>query len=153
MHATIGHLLSNMWFLWIFGGAVEHRSGPVGLALVYFFCGTMSMVVQTAHSPLSNVPIVGASGAIAGLMGFHLVSRPLSRVLVWVPPLFFLRIPSCLFLGIWLSIQYVGLQGGSPANAHIAWWAHIGGFACGLLSGVVHRQKAKGRAGPSRRQR
>jgi membrane associated rhomboid family serine protease len=155
MHAGIVHLLSNMWYLWIFGGALEGTIGMGYFSLAYLACGIGSMVVQAAFTPFSTVPIVGASGAIAGIMGAHLVILPLAKVLMWFPPIFFLRIPSFVFLGLWLGIQYVSMRQAGPAGGGVAWGAHIGGFAAGFVGGIAIRQRRSGNrdTGRSRRRR
>jgi hypothetical protein len=140
MHGNLLHLTSNMWYLWIFGNAMEHRLGSLRFLLLYLFCGTVSMLVQAASAPLSMVPIVGASGAIAGLMGAHLILLPLSRILLWVPPLLFLPVPSFLFLLLWFYVQYLQAGAAPSGGPGVAWWAHIGGFLAGVIIGIRLRR-------------
>jgi membrane associated rhomboid family serine protease len=137
MHANLLHLISNMWFLWIFGNAVESRLGALFFIIAYLFCGAISMAAQAAYSPLSAIPVVGASGAIAGIMGVHFVMLPLSKILVWIPPVFIIRIPAFVFLLLWFYVQYI--NAGGQGSAHVAWWAHIGGFAAGIGWGIYVR--------------
>ncbi len=137
MHGSLFHLLSNMWYLWIFGSAVEDRIGSVRFVCVYFLCGAISMIAQAVSSPLSHVPVVGASGAIAGIMGLHLVFLPLGGIRIWVPPIFFFKLPAFIFLLVWFYLQNVSARGG--AAAPIAWWAHIGGFIAGVALGAIAR--------------
>lgn len=134
MHANLFHLLSNMWYLWIFGCAVEYQAGFVRFGALYLICGAVSMIVQAGCAPLSSVPIVGASGAIAGIMGAFLVILPFSRIVMWFPPIFLLRTPAFAFLLLWIALQYVNAR--STGVTHVAWWAHIGGFAAGLILGL-----------------
>jgi membrane associated rhomboid family serine protease len=134
MHGSLVHLLSNMWFLWIFGSAVEGRLGLFRFITVYMACGGLSMLAQAMYDPLSTVAIVGASGAIAGMMGIHFVLLPLSKILVWFPPVFFLKVPAFVFLLLWFYVQYA--SAGHTGNVRVAWWAHIGGFLAGIVWGV-----------------
>lgn len=97
------------------------------------------MLVQALSNPLSNIPIVGASGAIAGIMGMHFVMLPFARIIVWLPPVFFLPVPAFIFLGLWFGMQYAGV--GAQNGSHIAWWAHIGGFISGIIMAVWLKRK------------
>jgi len=137
VHANILHLVSNMWYLWIFGNAVEYHLDFLRFFGLYLLCGGMSMIAQALYAPLSAIPVVGASGAIAGVMGIHFVLLPFSRILTWIPPIFLVRIPSFVFLLIWCYVQYV--NAGSIQAAPVAWWAHIGGFITGVVCGTVMR--------------
>jgi len=137
LHAGFWHLLGNMWFLYIFGDNVEDRLGSARYLIFYLMCGLSSGLAQLALNWHANVPTIGASGAIAGVMGAYFMLYPNARILTLVPvffiPLFF-EIPAYFFLGFWFLIQLV-----SAASRHgnqvagIAWWAHIGGFAFGML--------------------
>jgi len=140
-HAGITHLVSNMWYLWIFGSTLEYALGALPFGLLYVACGVLSMTIQAASSPLSNVPVIGASGAIEGVMGACLVLMPLARIVTWIPLVFLVRIPAFVFLVIWFGLQYVSMRAASAQGSGVAWWAHIGGFACGLLIGLVVRQR------------
>jgi membrane associated rhomboid family serine protease len=142
MHANLLHLVSNAWYLWLFGSAVETRLGSGRFLAVYLVSGAVSMLAQAVHSPLSAIPIVGASGAIAGVMGAHFVMLPLSKILVWIPPIFFVKIPAFVFLLFWFYVQYV--SAGAVGSAHVAWWAHIGGFVAGTAWGVALRLSGVG---------
>ncbi len=142
LHGGWLHLLSNMWALWIFGDNVEDQMGPARFLLFYLTCGVISAVVHIATNLNSTVPTLGASGAIAGVLGAYLVLFPLARVVVLVPlffwPLFF-ELPAVTYLGIWFLMQFFSgaLALASPeAAGGIAWWAHVGGFAAGI---VLHR--------------
>ncbi|MEW6566635.1 MAG: rhomboid family intramembrane serine protease [Chloroflexota bacterium] len=139
LHGGWFHLISNMWMLYIFGDNVEDRMGS-GLYLVFYLAaGIVAGLAQAFFSPTSSVPTVGASGAIAGVLGAYFVLFPRGRVLTFVP-LFFVpwlvEIPAYIFLGIWFFSQLSsGLLafGAAASFSGIAWWAHIGGFAFGLL--------------------
>ena len=138
LHGSWIHLLGNMWFLYIFGDNIEARLGGMRYLIFYLLSGVAAALLQTYVQPASQVPTIGASGAIAGVLGAYLVSFPRSRVASLVPILFIftiVEIPAVIFLAIWFIIQiYSGLfvmQGANAAN--IAWWAHIGGFVFGAV--------------------
>jgi len=144
LHGGWMHVLGNMWFLWIFGDNVEDLLGHAKYLLFYLLCGTAAAVGQVLTSPYSTVPMVGASGAIAGVMGAYLVKFPRARVLTLVFILFFIttiEIPAPLMLLYWFVIQlFSGI--GSIAYTHIsqggvAFFAHVGGFLAGMLLIVI----------------
>ncbi|MFP4415845.1 MAG: rhomboid family intramembrane serine protease [Chitinispirillaceae bacterium] len=139
LHGGLFHLASNMWYLWIFGNAVEYKMHGVLFLVCYVVAGAVSMIVQALSDPYSSVPVVGASGAIAGIMGMHLVLLPFARIIVWVPPIFVLPVPAFIFLIAWFIMQYLGA--GSRSEMYIAWWAHIGGFITGILLALRLRRK------------
>ncbi len=141
LHAGPLHLLSNMWYLWIFGSALEYSAGSATYTIVYLVCGIVSMIAQAVSTPFSSIPVIGASGAIAGVMGSSLVLLPLSRVVLWVPPVFFVRFPAVFFLLFWFVIQYIGMSRAAAEGGGVAWWAHIGGFACGFLVALELRRR------------
>nr|BAL57496.1 rhomboid family protein [uncultured Chloroflexota bacterium] len=138
LHGGWFHLLSNMWILFIFGDNVEDRLGHARYLLFYLLSGVAAALLQAFLMPLSRVPMVGASGAIAGILGAYMILFPYSRIVSLIPFFFFLttaEIPAVIYLGFWfLSQLYSGLfsLAGAPASG-IAWWAHIGGFLFGLL--------------------
>jgi membrane associated rhomboid family serine protease len=146
LHGGIIHLLSNMWFLWIFGGAVEARTGSFTFAIMYFLFGTVSMLTQVGSSPLSTIPIVGASGAIAGIMGMCLIFFPFSWILMWFPPIFIFKLPSFLFLLLWFILQFVNLGNPQTSSGGVAWWAHAGGFICGVSASFIWKLFCKGKS-------
>ena len=138
LHGGWFHLLSNMWFLHIFGDNVEARLGGVRYLIFYLLSGVAAVLLQTYILPTSQVPMIGASGAIAGVLGAYLVSFPRSRIASLVPILFIftiVEVPAVIFLIFWFLTQiYSGLFAMQGANASgIAWWAHIGGFIFGLI--------------------
>lgn len=146
MHGGLGHLLGNMWYLWLFGPPLEDRIGRFSFALLYVSCGIVSMIIQTASSPLSNTPIIGASGAIAGIMGCNLVLLPFARLACYFPPVFIFRIPAFIFLLLWFWIQYINVRyAGGAAASMVAWWAHIGGYAAGAIAGMFLLVRMKSR--------
>jgi membrane associated rhomboid family serine protease len=143
MHGGWMHLIFNMWFLWIFGPAMEARFGRIGFVGLYLLGGLVANIVHVATHPDSADPVLGASGAIAAVIAAYAVTYPAARVMTIVPigiiPLFF-RIPAVVFAVIWFILQL--MQGtfelASPSMAGgVAWWAHIGGFAFGALFAVV----------------
>jgi membrane associated rhomboid family serine protease len=138
LHAGWLHILGNMWFLWLFGGNVEDRLGHLPYLGFYFVCGLGAGLSQTAFSWGSTIPSLGASGAIAGVLGAYVVFFPSSRILTLVPLViwwFFARLPAVLFIGLWFAIQFLsGLSSlGSAADGGLAWWAHVGGFLLGAI--------------------
>ena len=137
LHAGWLHLIGNLWYLWIFGDNVEDRLGHGRFVLFYLVCGVAAALAQVSFYPDSMVPMVGASGAIAGVMGAYLYLYPRANVVSLVPILMFLQvlvIPAPVFLGLWFLLQL--WQGtfavGAGEAAGVAWWAHIGGFAAGF---------------------
>lgn len=139
LHGGWMHFLGNMWFLYIFGDNVEDRFGHVGYLLFYLGCGLISSFVHYLSGPSSTIPTIGASGAIAGVMGAYFIWYPYARVHTLVPIFIFLQIlilPAPLFLGIWFLLQ--ALQGTLSITATesggVAWWAHIGGFVAGVVA-------------------
>lgn len=139
VHGGIIHVASNLLSLWIFGDNVEDRFGHLGFLVFYLAAGTLAALAEVWANPASALPMVGASGAIAGVMGAYLVMFPRSRVLVLIFLFFFIdavEIPAVFFLGLWFLMQLVGGLGRTAAEASsggIAFWAHAGGF----LSGVI----------------
>jgi membrane associated rhomboid family serine protease len=139
LHGGWTHILGNMWTLWIFGDNVEDRMGPARFTVFYLLCGITAGVTHMALNPQSAIPTVGASGAIAGVMGAYFFLFPHSRVVVLLPvfflPLFF-EVPAVTYLGFWaLSQVFSGtLSLAGPHNVGgVAWWAHVGGFVAGIV--------------------
>ncbi|MEZ5987933.1 MAG: rhomboid family intramembrane serine protease [Planctomycetota bacterium] len=139
LHGGVLHLLGNMWTLWIFGDNVEDRLGPWRYLLFYLCCGAIAGFVHATITHGSVVPTVGASGAISGIMGAYFVLFPTSRLVMLVPilfiPLFFV-VPAQVFLLLWLGLQlWSGASEslGGQQVSNIAFWAHVGGFAAGIL--------------------
>jgi membrane associated rhomboid family serine protease len=139
LHGGWLHFLGNMLYLWIFGDNVEDRLGHWRFIVFYLVCGLAAALLHIITNPSSKLPTVGASGAIAGVLGAYLVLYPGSRVLTLVPILFFfqlIELPALLFLGFWFVMQFfsgaMSLTAGGDVGG-TAWWAHIGGFCAGIL--------------------
>lgn len=138
LHGSWVHLLMNMWLLWIFGDNIEDRMGAVRFLAFYLFCGLFAGALQTYFNPYSLVPTIGASGAIAGIMGAYFFLYPYAQVIIWVffLPLF-VPVPAIAFLGIWVIIQLYKATTGlalGVAYADVAWWGHLGGFIAGMVA-------------------
>jgi membrane associated rhomboid family serine protease len=138
LHGSWMHLLGNMWFLWLFGNNIEDSTTRPRFVAFYLICGLAAALLQVVVSPSSIVPMVGASGAISGVMGAYLVLFPHVRVFTLVPLGFFitsLALPAWLMLVYWAVLQFAsGLTGiGAEQGGGVAFWAHIGGFAAGVL--------------------
>ncbi len=142
LHGGWMHFLGNMWFLYIFGDNVEDRLGHVGYALAYLATGIAAGLAHFAADPTSPVPTIGASGAIAGVMGAYAFLYPHAKVLAVLPIFIFLHtfvLPAPIFLGIWFLLQTFSGIGSitSGAAGGVAWWAHVGGFVAGGLLAVA----------------
>jgi membrane associated rhomboid family serine protease len=140
-HAGLLHLAGNMLFLWIFGNNVEDSMGPVRFLVFYLLAGIAALALQTAISPDAVVPTLGASGAIAGVLGGYIVLYPRARVLTLIFLIIFftfIELPAVLFLFIWFAQQAVfaavGLTNPSGSGGGVAYFAHVGGFVFGLLA-------------------
>ncbi len=139
LHGGASHLVGNMWYLWLFGDNVEDVLGHAGFLVFYLACGVIATLLHYLTSPIAQVPTVGASGAIAAVLGAYLVAFPRTRVYTLLPlfPFFpIVALPAFLVLGLWFLFQFVlGLGAlGATGSGGIAFWAHIGGFAAGLLA-------------------
>ena len=137
LHGSWLHVLGNMWFLYIFGDNVEDHFGHFPYLLVYLLSGIFGSVVHTIFNPGSNVPSVGASGAIAGVMGAYFVLYPRARVLTWVF-FFVIWMPAWVMLGYWFVVQFLSgaataFTAASGTGGGIAVWAHVGGFVAGII--------------------
>jgi len=136
LHGGFWHLLGNMWSLYIFGDNVEDRLGHLRYLVFYLICGFASGISHLLLNLHSNVPTIGASGAIAGVMGAYFILYPRSRILTLIPIFFipyFLEIPAYFFLGFWFILQFISATGSHGQVSGVAWWAHIGGFIFGIL--------------------
>jgi membrane associated rhomboid family serine protease len=156
LHAGWLHLLGNMLFLLIFGNNVEDRMGRVGFAVFYVFCGYVAAYGFASGDPSSTTTLVGASGAIAGVLGAYLVLFPRARVTSLVPFLFFLplRLPAWLVLGGWFALQYAYSTGATLSDgAGVAYLAHVYGFVAGALVALVLRRWLAPPASSYRRRR
>ncbi len=136
LHGGFLHILGNMWSLYIFGDNVEDRLGPLRYLAFYLLCGIASGVTHVLLNAHSTAPTIGASGAIAGVMGAYILLYPHSRILTLIPIFFipwFVEIPAFFFLGVWFLLQFFSATAGSGTAGGIAWWAHIGGFVFGMI--------------------
>jgi membrane associated rhomboid family serine protease len=136
LHGGVWHLLGNMWSLYIFGDNVEDRLGHIRYLLFYLLCGWVSGLSHLLLNLHSEIPTIGASGAIAGIMGAYLILYPRSKILTLIPIFFlpyFIEIPAYFFLGIWFFIQFLSAAGSSGQMGGVAWWAHVGGFIFGII--------------------
>ena len=146
LHGGWLHLIGNMWFLWIFGDNVEDAMGSVRYFFFYVLCGLGAGMAHWLIGPASAVPTVGASGAIAGVLGAYAVLFPGARVLTLVPVFFVLQVievPALLWLGLWFLLQFAtgAVAPLSGAGGGIAWGAHVGGFLIGILIALLLRPR------------
>ena len=154
LHGGFLHVGGNMLFLWIFGDNVEDRMGLGRFLVFYLLCGAAAALAQTAMSPDSVVPMVGASGAVAGIMGAYFVLYPHSRIVTLIPLFVFfhvMEVPALVFLGLWFVLQFISgvgsiaaATGGEPAGG-IAFWAHVAGFVAGVSGVLVFRRPERQR--------
>ncbi len=139
LHAGFIHLIGNMWFLWIFGDNIEDKLGHIKYLCFYILCGAIASSVHVYFNSQSEIPCVGASGAIAAVLGAYMVTFPRARVTTVVPIFFFLQIielPAVVVLGFWILIQFFSGAASSTASTSdggVAWWAHVGGFVSGII--------------------
>src|SRR5712672_4041128 len=143
LHGGWLHLILNMWTLWLFGPAIEDRLGHGTFLIFYVVCGVAASVAHVMFKPTSIVPALGASGAIAGILGCYMRLFPLARVVVVVPiifiPLFF-EVYAFVFIGLWFLLQIFQLMAEllqPSSSGGVAWWAHVGGFVAGLILGPL----------------
>jgi membrane associated rhomboid family serine protease len=143
---SLMHIVGNMLFLWIFADNVEERMGHFKFLLFYFACGIAAALLQSAIDPSSRIPMIGASGAISGVLGAYILLFPKARVLALIPLGFFLRIsylPSFIFLGLWFLFQFLFGVSSIGAKGGVAYFAHIGGFVAGLILALPFRLRKK----------
>ena len=150
LHGGWLHLGGNMLYLWIFGDNVEDRLGHIRFLLFYLACGLAAALTQIYVHPTSKIPMVGASGAVAGVLGAYLVLFPHSRVLALIPIIFFFQVvelPAFLFLVFWFLMQFlngaVSITGAPYMTGGVAWWAHIGGFSSGVALGFLLQKRKR----------
>lgn len=145
LHGGFWHFIGNMWFLYIFGDNIEEKLGPLRFAGFYLVCGLLAAFFHFLLNHSSVMPTIGASGAIAGVMGAYFLLHPGNKILTLIPILIFplfVRIPAFVFLGIWFLIQFINATG-PGASAGVAWWAHIGGFLTGMILIGVNQKLPK----------
>jgi membrane associated rhomboid family serine protease len=152
VHGGLAHIGGNLLFLWIFGDNVEDRLGHLRFLVFYLLCGFLAALAQVILDPDSTIPMVGASGAIAGVMGAYLVLYPHSRVLMLFPfPVFLFELPAVAFLGMWFFVQFLNGVGQLPVfqqdqiSGGVAFWAHVAGFAAGVVLVVFMRRPERQR--------
>lgn len=151
LHGGWLHFLGNMLYLWIFGDNVEDRLGHRRFVLFYLFCGTAAALAHVFMNPNSVIPTIGASGAIAGVMGAYFILYPHSRVLALIPLFIFweiIEVPAILFLGIWFLMQFFSGVGSIATDAGVqtggvAFWAHVAGFLAGVASVFALRKPTR----------
>lgn len=152
LHGGWMHFLGNMLFLWVFGDNIEDRLGHTRFLLFYLICGFSATLFQIGILPNSQIPMIGASGAIAGVLGAYLILFPRARVLTLVPILFLfqlIELPAVIFLGLWFLLQFfsgaLSLTASYVQSGGTAWWAHIGGFIAGVVFILKYRSARKNR--------
>jgi membrane associated rhomboid family serine protease len=139
LHASWMHLIGNMWFLWLFGDNVEDRLGRIRFLFFYMLSGLVAGGSQVVVNWGESTPILGASGAVAGVLGAYLITYPYARVRTIVPFFYFfwpvVELPAFVFLGFWLLLQFLqaAMSLATPGLSNVAWWAHVGGFVAGIL--------------------
>ena len=146
MHGGWLHIIGNMWFLWIFGDNIENAMGRTRFAIFYVLCGLLAAFAQIATNLSSVVPMVGASGAVSGVMGAYIVLHPRARVrsFLFLGIFFmFIKVPAVVILGVWITIQLLsGLAVlGAADTGGIAFWAHLGGFAAGAALILLFKRR------------
>jgi membrane associated rhomboid family serine protease len=152
MHGGLLHIVSNMLFLWIFGNNVEDRLGPISFVIFYPACGVVAAIAQVMGSPSSAVPMLGASGAVAGVMGAYFLMFPRAEVLTLIWIIFFIRLvwlPAYVIIIYWVAIQVFSQINAGGQQGGVAYLAHIGGFAAGVILYLVYKG-IKGMSGNSR---
>jgi membrane associated rhomboid family serine protease len=142
LHANLLHVGGNMLFLWIFGNNVEERLGEIKFLIVYFAAGLAGSLLQVAITPTSTIPLLGASGAISGILAAYVLYFPRARVLTFIIPFFIFTLPAYIFIGYWIGLNAlqaflnIGVSGGG-----VAFFAHIGGFLTGLVLAILLRPR------------
>jgi membrane associated rhomboid family serine protease len=137
LHGSIWHLLGNMWFLWIFGDSLEARMGSVKFLLFYLFCGVGSGIFYALASTDASL-VIGASGAISGVLGGYIVMLPGNKIKAYFPPIFFLSVPAIIYIFVWFLLQLFSV---GDILANVAYWAHVGGFLTGMVSVKLFRKR------------
>jgi len=142
---SLMHIFGNMLFLWIFADNIEDRFGHIKFLFFYLLCGIAGALLQSIVAPNSTVPMIGASGAISGVLGAYVLLFPKARILALIPFGFFLRVsylPSIIFLGIWFLYQFIfGIFSIGARGGGVAYLAHIGGFITGLLIALLFKRR------------
>jgi membrane associated rhomboid family serine protease len=141
LHGGWMHLIMNMAFLWVFADNIEDAFGHAGFSLFYLLCGIAAGLTQAALQPASQLPVIGASGAVSGVLGAYVLLYPKARLWIffYLPVPF--RIPAVIVLGAWFALQILGVFTPDEEGRLVAWWAHIGGFVTGLLLTALLRSR------------
>lgn len=149
LHGGWGHLLGNMLYLWIFGNNIEDRLGHGRFILFYVACGLAAAAAQILPEPGSRIPMIGASGAISGVLGAYMLLYPQARVLVLIPLgfMFLHHVRAVWLLGVWFTLQIVSALAAPAGTGGVAWWAHVGGFVAGVALALPLRRPVR-RRGP-----
>lgn len=137
LHGSLLHVIGNMWILWLFGDNIEDYMGSGRFLIFYLVCGVAAGLTHYLINLNSDIPVVGASGAVAGVMGAYFLMFRHAKILTYIPPIFLLNLPAWIYLGFWgLSQLYCGaadIVSAADSCGQIAFWAHIGGFAIGMI--------------------
>ena len=144
LHGGLMHLAGNMLYLWIFGNNVEDAMGHGRFVVFYVLCGIAAAMAQGLPQPDSSIPMIGASGAISGVLGAYVLLHPTARVLVVIPFGFYLHttfMPAALVLGLWFLLQIVSSLGAPAGEGGVAWFAHVGGFVAGMVLILFFRRR------------
>lgn len=153
LHGGWLHLGGNMLYLWIFGKGVESALGPARYLALYLICGVVAALTQAFVDPTSEVPMIGASGAIAGVLGAYLMLYPRSNVVVFIWIIIIIRlisVPAVILLGLWFLLQLLSAASAAPDTPGVAFWAHVGGFIAGMALVTILRQRHVQMFQPSR---
>ncbi|MFQ5779617.1 MAG: rhomboid family intramembrane serine protease [Nitrospiria bacterium] len=146
LHGGLWHVGANMLYLWIFGNNIEDEMGHLRFILFYLLCGVIAAYCQAVINPTSQIPMIGASGAVSGVLGAYLIRFPRAKILTLFPIGFFvhfIRIPAIIFLGLWIFPQLINGIFSLQQTGGIAWFAHVGGFLAGML--LIHQFVKKGK--------
>lgn len=140
MHGGFMHLAGNMLYLWIFGDNIEGALGHIRFIIFYLLCGIVAAFAQIFSAPESTIPMIGASGAVSGVLGAYLIFYPRARIRTFVFLgifITFLRLPAVLLLGVWILGQIISANISNPGSPGVAWFAHLGGFFAGMILGPL----------------
>lgn len=147
LHGGLMHIVGNMLFLWVFADNIEATIGNVRFLLFYILGGLAAHAGHIFFNWSSEIPTVGASGAISAVLGAYLIMFSKSSIRLWLFPIFFFRVPAILFLGFWILQQFMSVSAESTVatadSAGVAWWAHIGGFVFGVIAGFYFRNEVR----------
>ena len=140
LHGGFMHLAGNMLYLWIFGDNIEGALGHIRFIIFYLICGLVAAFAQIISAPDSTIPMIGASGAVSGVLGAYIIFYPQARIRTFVFLgifITFLRLPAILLLGVWILGQIISASISNPGSPGVAWFAHLGGFFAGMILGPI----------------